>query len=136
MGINGPNFGQNPPKTMEKKEVNAMNPRLKTVAALLAAVTALTSAALALGAEDSASPSPGESAPPEETPAQTREESPFVLREFEGRVAVYAPGRDIPLSVTAIEVGTLRERDRSLLRRGLAAESREELLMLLEDLGS
>ncbi len=107
-----------------------MDMRLKTVVALLAAVTALTSAALALGAEDSVSEPPAESAPVE------TENASFVLREFEGRVAVFSPGRDMPLSVTGIELDTLRERDRELLFKGLAAGNREELLMLLEDLGS
>ena len=109
--------------------------RLKTVVALLAAVTALTSAALALGAEDSVSVPPAESAPAEGAPAETQN-APFVLREFEGRVAVFSPGRDMPLSVTGIELSTLRKQDRELLFEGLAAGNREELLMLLEDLGS
>jgi len=104
--------------------------RLKTVILLLAAVTALTSAALALGAEDSAE-APAENEIPSQESAP-----PFMLREFEGRIAVFAPGRDIPLSVTGIELGTLRERDRALLCEGVAAQNREELLMLLEDLGS
>lgn len=108
-----------------------MELRLRTVVALLAAVTALTSAALALGAEDSA----GVTAPAETETTQTQD-APFVLREYEGRVAVFSPGREMPLSVTTIELETLREQDRKLLLEGLAAEDREELLMLLEDLGS
>ena len=39
-------------------------------------------------------------------------------------------------ALTDIEVGTLREADRQILNTGLAVADREELLTLLEDLGS
>ena len=41
-----------------------------------------------------------------------------------------------PMTLTDIEVGTLREADRQILNTGLAVADREELLTLLEDLGS
>ncbi len=40
------------------------------------------------------------------------------------------------MTLTDIEVGTLREADRQILNTGLAVADREELLTLLEDLGS
>ena len=54
----------------------------------------------------------------------------FVLRDYEGYVSVFAPGGDRkPLQVTGIEVAGLR-------RAGITVGSQEQLLLLLEDLGS
>lgn len=59
----------------------------------------------------------------------------FVLRDYEGYVSVFAPGSDPePLQITAIQTESLRQRDRELLQGGLTVGSREQLLMLLEDL--
>ena len=61
----------------------------------------------------------------------------YVLRDCGGNVAVYdAASLRIPLRVTDIETAYLRQTDRELLEQGLAVSSEEELLMLLEDLGS
>ncbi len=61
----------------------------------------------------------------------------FVLAEYNGNVAVFTPGFEkSPLTVTEIEVSGLRAVDRDLISRGLVAYSKEELLTLLEDLGS
>ena len=61
----------------------------------------------------------------------------YVLRDCGGYVAVY-DGEDAkkPTTVTDIEVATLRALDRQMLRNGLALDSREKLMMTLEDLGS
>lgn len=61
----------------------------------------------------------------------------FVLRDYEGYVAVYVenePSR--PMTVTDIPVSTLRELDKKLLSTGLKLYSKERLIMTLEDLGS
>ena len=63
--------------------------------------------------------------------------SMYLLGEADGNVAVYA--RDdpkTPVTVTEIELATLRESDRALIADGLPVSSREELAQLLEDLGS
>mgnify|MGYP007092030485 CR=1 FL=1 len=58
----------------------------------------------------------------------------FVLRDYE---SVFAPGGDRkPLQVTGIETAGLRRTDRELLRGGITVGSQEQLLLLLEDLGS
>ena len=65
------------------------------------------------------------------------QDSLYMLRESGGHVAVY--GREDPanpLTVTDIELSSLRERDRELIAAGLPAQSPEELARLLEDLGS
>lgn len=61
----------------------------------------------------------------------------YVLRDYEGYVAIFVendPTR--PMTVTDIQVSTLRELDKSLLETGMKLYSREELMMTLEDLGS
>ena len=52
-------------------------------------------------------------------------------------IAVY-DGADAkkPTTVTDIEVSTLRALDRQMVENGLALDSREKLMMTLEDLGS
>lgn len=61
----------------------------------------------------------------------------YVLREQDGFVAIFQEGfGDEPAVVTDIEAKTLRQVDRELLRLGIPVKNREELMMLLEDLGS
>ena len=70
----------------------------------------------------------------EKAPAQ---DSLYMLRESGGNVAIY--GREDPanpITVTDIELSSLRARDRELIETGLPAQSPEELARLLEDLGS
>lgn len=82
---------------------------------------------------------PGESVQAEFSyvPSCSLAEAEYVLREYEGCVAVFSSvGDSSPVSLTDIEVDTLREADRQILSTGLAVADREELLTLLEDLGS
>ena len=69
-----------------------------------------------------------------ESPAAV--ESPYTLREYEGCVAIYCGGDELPGTVTDIEVRLLPSRDREMLRHGLGATDVQELSRLLEDLGS
>ena len=65
------------------------------------------------------------------------EEAAFLLRSRDGRIAVYEGGeRRKPTLLTDIEISQLRQADRALLEKGIPAEDREQMLMLLEDLGS
>ncbi len=59
----------------------------------------------------------------------------FTLCAKNGCVAVLDPDCGAAV-VTDIELDTLRESDRLLIEDGLTVSSREELLALLEDLGS
>lgn len=64
-------------------------------------------------------------------------ESNYVLREYEGYVAVYVENDpSLPMTITDIHVGTLRDIDRQSLQTGLKIKSHERLLTILEDLGS
>lgn len=70
-------------------------------------------------------------------PSCSVEEAEFVLREYDGCIGVFSPrSGDGPISVTDIELRSLREADREILSSGIAVADREELLSLLEDLGS
>jgi hypothetical protein len=61
----------------------------------------------------------------------------YVLRDYEGYVAIYVENDpSCPMTVTDIQVSTLREIDKTLLETGLKLYSREKLMMTLEDLGS
>ena len=58
-------------------------------------------------------------------------------KSCDGFVAVYTASRSrAPESVTAIEVASLRSADRAMIERGIPVADRQELLELLEDLGS
>ena len=67
---------------------------------------------------------------------QDAENAQFILREYDGCVAVFAAGDSTPITMTDIPVRDLREADRALLNAGLPAADRDEVLTLLEDLGS
>ena len=69
--------------------------------------------------------------------AARAESAMYYLRESEGRVAVYETERARkPLDVTEIELCCLRAADRAMVKAGIPVLSRQELLTLLEDLGS
>lgn len=70
------------------------------------------------------------------TLADFRGEDSYRLGEHKGLVAVYSGGDTEPVTVTDIELASLRQADRDMIARGMEAGSREELLRLLEDLGS
>lgn len=69
---------------------------------------------------------------PRETP---RTEQGFVLGEYEGRLAIFGQSKE-PISVTEIELDGLRAADREKVQEGIPVTTREELVSLLEDLGS
>lgn len=64
------------------------------------------------------------------------DEAEFFVREYDGCVAVFAAGESRPVTMTDIDVRSLREADRTLLNAGLPCADRGEVLELLEDLGS
>lgn len=64
------------------------------------------------------------------------ESAAYILMEQDGYVAVFSSNPHQLLEMTDISVSTLPAADRALLRGGIAAVSRHELLTLLEDLNS
>ena len=68
---------------------------------------------------------------------ESKSKAEYILRDYEGYVSVFASDADRrPLQVTGIEVAGLRRADQELLRGGITVGSQEQLLLLLEDLGS
>lgn len=111
-----------------------MKSNIKTAIVLcLSAVSIITcAAAFRIGAE---------AKPEEQTVAAMSYSKPkseeYLLREYDGFIAVYSFGDDDePMTVTDIEVCTLNDNDRQMLRNGITAENKAELISLLEDLGS
>jgi len=61
----------------------------------------------------------------------------YILKAYEGNVAVYMENDpNSPVTVTGIQVSTLRELDRKLLQTGIKVATHDRLIMILEDLGS
>ena len=69
--------------------------------------------------------------------AAREEDAVCFLRQSGDYVAVYETKRARePVQVTGIELSSLRTADRAMVEAGIPVLSRQELLMLLEDLGS
>ena len=107
----------------------------------LALLMCLAAAAVYTGAEAWRSLQPvRENKLPEEVYARflaRADTAEFYLKDQGEYVAVYADARDRePLRVTDIELRCLRRADRAMLEAGIPVLSRQELLLLLEDLGS
>ncbi len=64
------------------------------------------------------------------------EDNGYLLRDWQGYIAVFEGRGDTPTSLTDIETATLNDFDREKLRSGIPARDRTELMSLLEDLGS
>ena len=67
---------------------------------------------------------------------ETEEPAAYTLRDYGGCVAVFREDEPSPLRITDIETETLNDADRRSLLEGIAVDSKNELLLLLEDLGS
>ncbi len=71
-----------------------------------------------------------------EVSAISREEKGFILKEYEGVIAIFKIGEDVPSELTNIETKYLPSIDRMELKNGIYMENNEELAMMLEDFGS
>ncbi|MGI5895036.1 MAG: hypothetical protein ACOX6P_10675 [Candidatus Merdivicinus sp.] len=70
---------------------------------------------------------PAESAPPSSNP------DGYILREYNGQLAVFAWGEETPRQVIELNVEMLPPYDQGLLRAGIEAADEQELARLLED---
>lgn len=75
--------------------------------------------------------SPAENIPQTSRVAQPT--SPYILREFEGRLAVYFNDEPNPQKVFDVYTSTLPPYDRGQLQQGVAINSYEELVQRIED---
>lgn len=61
----------------------------------------------------------------------------YILGEKDGNIAIFSSSEpSVPLSITNIELSQLRQADQSLVSIGITVANEEELMQLLEDLGS
>jgi len=111
--------------------------KLKLRIALMVCLV-LTAAFTALEAYRSINRRSGASLMPEEVYAGfVRSDAQYYLRPSGEFVAVFSGERDkAPVSVTEIELAGLRRADRAMVESGIPVSDREQLLFLLEDLGS
>lgn len=93
--------------------------------------TSLAAIAMTLAVFTLAGFSPSRKSVPAETDAC------YVLGERDGNVAVFlSSDMDSPVTVTDISLANLRQADRAMISAGLLVGSENELMQLLEDLGS
>ena len=59
--------------------------------------------------------------------------SKYQIREYEGNIAIFKPGTQMPYKTTSISVNDLPQKDREILKTGIEASSEEELSAILED---
>ena len=58
----------------------------------------------------------------------------FVLKEYNGRIALLEEGTDEPLAVYKTPLSALYPSDAELIRKGIRLNSRAEISQLIEDL--
>lgn len=67
---------------------------------------------------------------------EIRDSDAYLIKDFNGFVAVYYKDKETPALITDTPSLSLRVYDRELLDTGITVGSREELLRILEDLSS
>ncbi len=60
----------------------------------------------------------------------------YVIREYNGNIAVFEQGNDIPFELYEVPVETLPEEDVKSLQNGIQVRTEQELRRLIEDLTS
>ena len=60
----------------------------------------------------------------------------YVLKESHGYISIYYKGAGFPTFITDIPLATLATRDLEDIRAGIVVDTRQELMQLIEDLGS
>ncbi len=69
----------------------------------------------------------------EEKNTQNKETEDFIIKEYNGSVAVFENGKNLPFKTTETMVADLPTADRELLKKGINVGSPEELSRILED---
>ena len=105
-----------------------MNERIKiTVCAVTVCIAVIMSAATVNSFLEKDAPG--------SAPEQSVEE--YVVMAYYGKIAVFNPNHlNTPLTVTDININTLRDSDRRMLADGIRLNDEAEVAQLLEDLGS
>ncbi len=103
------------------------------------AVFCVTAVVMTVGAVKSIVAPEKENIPPEiiSNASAENKNAEYYLRDCSGYVAVFkGANSSTPIEITEIETETLNNVDRKLLKQGIPAENKSELLMLLEDFSS
>ena len=103
------------------------------------AVLCVTAVVMTVGAVKSIAAPEKENNPPEiiSDASAENKNAEYYLRDCSGYVAVFkGANSSTPIEITEIETETLNNVDRKLLKQGIPAENKSELLMLLEDFSS
>ena len=103
------------------------------------AVLCVTAVVMTVGAVKSIAAPEKENIPPEiiSNASAENKNAEYYLRDCSGYVAVFkGTNSSTPIEITEIETETLNDVDRKLLKQGIPAENKSELLMLLEDFSS
>lgn len=103
------------------------------------AVLCVTAVVMTVGAVKSIAAPEKENIPPEiiSNASAENKNAEYYLRDCSGYVAVFkGTNSSTPIEITEIETETLNNVDRKLLKQGIPAENKSELLMLLEDFSS
>lgn len=75
----------------------------------------------------------GENSSSEQSVSEVPVEANYLLREYDGKLAVFTEDLVTPDLVFEVYVRTLPESDQALLQRGIRAASFDELTRLVED---
>ncbi len=65
--------------------------------------------------------------------SQPVQDAPYLLKEYDRRIAVFSPEKETPVFVSEVYVNELPKADRRLLKEGIPVRSKKELDRLLED---
>lgn len=96
----------------------------------------LTAAVMGTGREEAEPQLSSNASPVISEAAYTSSEPTYVIKGYNGVVAVFISGNDAPVIQTDILVSSLRNGDQTLMQKGIAINTYTEVLCLLEDLGS
>lgn len=66
-------------------------------------------------------------------PSSVEESDIYIIKEYNGKIAVYNENMDKPVKTTDSSVDALPEVDKALLKKGIRVEDKTELRKLLED---
>ena len=69
----------------------------------------------------------------ESSEALSKSEEFYILKEYNGKIAVYSSNSDKPREITNASTAKLPKNDQEALKDGIKAESKKELNRLLED---
>lgn len=67
------------------------------------------------------------------SPADNKRNLVYIVKEYNGNIAIFEENSDVPFKVTDIRLCELPEGDKKLLSKGIPASSSQELNCILED---